>query len=334
MSGLRTYYLGWGIAAMLLLLLPQFLPLIYVHLATEILIYALFAVSFNLLFGYGGLLPFGHVALFGVGAYVTAVILKHFPSMYLLLTFLMAALSGAAIAAIIGFFCLRLKGAYFALISLAFQMFLYAIAMKWRSLAYGDDGMTVNRPDLYLPVLGSVSMRSIPNVYYFTLVIVAMGILACYLFLKTPLGNALVCMREKDIRASYLGYDVFLTRFTVFSASGILAGLAGGLFVFFEEFVATSCIDLNMGISVVFMTVIGGPAHYLGPVLGAAFYMFFQDWISGLTKHWWILMGIVFVVVVLFFEGGLISLFKNGKIRVWIRGLKGRNGNAAIGKSP
>jgi branched-chain amino acid transport system permease protein len=323
MRGLRTYYLAWGIATILLLFLPQFLPLIYIHLATEILIYTLFAVSFNLLFGYGGLLPFGHVALFGVGAYMVAVILKHFPGMYLLLTLLMAALSGAVIAAIIGFFCLRLKGAYFALISLAFQMFLYAIAMKWRSLAYGDDGMTVNRPDLFLPVLGSVSMRSIPNVYYFTLVIVAIGILVCYLFLKTPLGNSLVCMRERDIRASYLGYNVFLTRFIVFSASGILAGLAGGLFVFFEEFVATSCIDLNMGISVVFMTVIGGPGHFLGPVLGAAFYIFFQDWISSVTRHWWVFMGIVFVVVVLYFEGGLISLFKNERVRFWVSHVKG-----------
>src|SRR3990172_1837335 len=240
MRGLRLDTLGRGIAIILLLLLPQFLPLIYIHLATEILIYALFAVSFNLLFGYGGLLPFGHVALFGVGAYVAALIFKHFPGMYLPLTLLLTALSGVPIAAIIGFFCLRLKGAYFALISLAFQMFLYAIAMKWRSLAYGDDGMTVNRPDLYLPVLGNLSIRSIENVYYLTLVIVAIGILACYLFLKTPLGNSFVCMRERDIRASYLGYDVFLTRFTVFSASGILAALAGGLFVFFEEFVATS----------------------------------------------------------------------------------------------
>jgi branched-chain amino acid transport system permease protein len=323
MRGLRLDTLGWGIAILFLLLLPQFLPLIYIHLATEILIYALFAVSFNLLFGYGGLLPFGHVALFGVGAYVAALIFKHFPGMYLLLTFLLAALSGVAIAAVIGFFCLRLKGAYFALISLAFQMFLYAIAMKWRSLAYGDDGMTVNRPDLYLPVLGNLSMRNIQNVYYLTLVIVALGILACYLFLKTPLGNSFVCMRERDIRASYLGYDVFLTRFTVFSASGILAGLAGGLFVFFEEFVATSCIDLNMGISVVFMTVIGGPGHYLGPVLGAAFYIFFQDWISSLTKHWWIFMGIVFVGVVLYFEGGIVSLFRNEKVRLWASRLRG-----------
>ncbi len=324
MSGPRIYYLGWGIAALLLLLIPQFLGYIYIYLATEILIYALFAISFNLLFGYGGLLPFGHVALFGVGAYVTAIVFKHFPDTHLLLTFLIAMLSGAAIAAIIGFFCLRLKGAYFSLISLSFQMFLFAVALKWRSLTYGEDGMTVNRPDLYLPALGNVPMSSMQNVYYLTLILVAIGILACYLFLKTPLGNSMVCMREKDVRASFLGYNVFLTRLTVFSASGILAALAGGLFAFFQEFVATSCIDLNMGISVVFMTIIGGPAHFFGPVLGAAFYLLFQDWISGLTKHWWLLLGIVFIVVVLYFEGGLISLFEKGSVRRWVNRLKGK----------
>lgn len=324
MSGPRIYYFVWGIAAILLLLIPQLFGYIYIYLATEILIYALFAVSFNLLFGYGGMLPFGHVALFGVGAYVTAIVFKHFPDTHLLLTLLVTALSGAVIAAIIGFFCLRLKGAYFSLISLSFQMFLFAVALKWRSLTYGEDGMTVNRPDLYLPALGNISMRSVENAYYLILIIVAVGILACYLFLKTPLGNSLVCMREKDVRASFLGYNVFLTRLAVFSVSGILAGLAGGLFAFFQEFVATSCIDLNMGISVVFMTIIGGPAHFLGPVLGAAFYLVFQDWISGLTKHWWILLGIVFIVVVLYFEGGLIGIFKKENARRWVSRQKGK----------
>jgi branched-chain amino acid transport system permease protein len=315
MSGPRTYYTGWAITAVLLLLLPQLLPDIYVNLATEILIYALFAVSFNLLFGYGGLLPFGHAALFGIGCYAAALIFKHYTGAPLLLALLIATLSGGLGAAVMGPFCVRLKGAYFALITTAFQMFLYAVAVKWRSLTYGDDGMTFTRSDLYLPALGTISMRSIQNVYYFTLVIASIGILACYLFLKTPLGNSVVCTREKDIRASFLGYNVFLTRYTAFFASGFLAGLSGGLFAFFQEFVATSCIDLDMSMKVVFMDVIGGPTRFMGPVLGSAFYIVFQDWISSLTRHWWILMGTCFVVMVLYLEGGLISLIRMEKIR-------------------
>lgn len=314
----RRVYFGAAIAVILLFLLPQFLPEIYVHRVTEILIYALFAVSFNLLFGYAGLLPFGHAALFGVGAYVSALIFKHYPSTPLLLTFVIATFSGMVPGLVIGFFSVRLKGAYFALITLAFQMFLFAVALRWRSLTYGDDGMGVTRPDLHLFALGSISMRSIENVYYLTLVLVAIGILACYLFLKTPLGNSVVCVRERDMRASFLGYNVFLTRYAVYLFSGLLASLAGALFVFFQEFVATSSVDINMSMTCVFMAVIGGTANFLGPVLGAAFYLMFQDWISSLTKHWWIVLGICFVLIVQYVQGGLISLFTTERVRLLV----------------
>ena len=323
MRGFRASYVGWGVLAVFLLLVPQLLPEIYVHLSTEILIYALFAVSFNLLFGYGGLLPFGHAAIFGVGAYVAALIFKHYAAMPLLLTLAVTTLSGAVAAGFIGFFCVRLKGAYFALLTLAFQMFLFAVALKWRTLTYGDDGMTVPRPDLNLLVLGKVSMRDIDNVYYLTLVLVTLGIWVCYLFLKTPLGNSVVCVREKDIRASFLGYNVFLTRYITFVVAGTLASVAGGLFAFFQEFVATSAMDLNMSITCVFMAIIGGTGHFFGPVLGAAFYLVFQDWISSLTKHWWIVMGVLFVLVVLYLQGGLISLFKMERVKSILRKWRG-----------
>jgi branched-chain amino acid transport system permease protein len=129
-------------------------------------------------------------------------------------------------------------------------------------------------------------------------------------------------MRENDVRASSLGYDVFLTKLTVFSFAGLLAGLAGGLFVLFQEFVATTAIGVNMSFAALLMTVIGGTGHFLGPVLGAIFYTVFQDWISSLTKHWILFMGIFFVVVVMYLEGGLISLLKWERIRVWGSGQK------------
>jgi branched-chain amino acid transport system permease protein len=314
---IRTFKIGLGIIIVLILiLLPILLPEIYVHLGTEILIFALFAVSFNLLLGYCGLLPFGHASSFGVGAYIGALIFNHLSGMPVLLTILIAALCGFIVALLIGFFCVRLSGAYFALITLAFQMFLFAVALKWRSVTNGDDGMGVIRPELYLPGLGSIPLMKINNLYYLTFVIVSLGIIACYLFLKTPLGNAVVCMRENDLRASFLGYNVFLTKLTVFSFSGFLAGIAGCLFVIFQEFVATTVIDVSMSFTVVLMATIGGTSHFLGPVLGAAFFMVFQDWISSLTKHWWLFMGIVFIVVVLYVEGGLISLFKWERFRL------------------
>lgn len=316
MSHLQKYRIGWGIAiAILVFSYPFLVPEIKVHLAIEALIYALFAISFNLLFGYAGIVPFGHAALFGIGAYGAALIFNYFPGIPLLLTLLIAAFAGFIAGAFIGFFCVRLKGAYSSLLSFAFQMFVFAVALKWRSLTGGDDGIGVTLPDLHLPVLGIVSMKSASNLYFLILTVVFIGILACYLFLKTPFGNSIVCTRENDMRASFLGYNVFMTRLVAFSVSGLLAGLAGGLFILLQKFVVTSVVGLDMSLNVVLMTVIGGSGNFLGPVLGAIIYVLFQDWVSSLTKHWWIFMGIFFIVVILYFEGGLISLFKSETIR-------------------
>ena len=315
MTWLRARQLGWGVAIAVLLLLPWLLSQLQVYIITEVLIYALFAVGFNLMFGYAGLLPFGIAALFGVGAYGTALVINHFPGVPLLLVLLSASLSGFLAAVIIGFFCVRLSGAYFALTTLAFQMFLFAVALKWRSLTRGDDGMSVIRPEFYLPAFGTISLRGTYSVYYFTLIIVTLAILACYLFLKTPLGNSVMCVRENETRASFLGYNIFLIKLTAFSASGLLVGLAGGLFVLFQEFVATTCLDMNMGLIPVLMTIIGGSGNFFGPILGAAFYVMFQDWISSITYYWMFIMGGVFILTVLYLQGGLISLFSLEKLR-------------------
>ncbi len=318
MTGHRIYQIGSGaIVILILLLLPKYLPIMLSFLSIEILYFSLFAISFNLLFRYCGLLPFGHGALFGVGAYATALLFTHLPQVPLLLVVLIAALSGFTVGIFIGFFCVRLSGAYFSLASFAFHMFFFTVALKWRSVTGGDDGFSLIRPDLHVPVLGDIPMSSASNLYYFTLTIVTLGIIACYLFLKTPLGNSALCVRENETRSSFLGYDVFLTKLAVFSISGFLAGLAGGLFALLQGFVSTSCIDMNMSLVVTLMVVIGGTNYFLGPVLGAAFYMVFQNWISHLTKHWWLFMGITFVLMVIYLEGGLFSSIKLLRTQYW-----------------
>jgi branched-chain amino acid transport system permease protein len=314
MKLLKGRRLMWGILCLFLLLLPRLFSETQTYLATEVLIYALFAVGFNLLFGYTGLLPFGFAGLFGVGAYATALISNHYSGIPLIVMILIAALAGLVAAIVIGFFCVRLSGAYFSLTTVAFQMFLFAVALKWRSLTNGDDGMGVSRPELYLPGLASISLKNTANFYYFTLVVVVAAILICYVFLKTPLGNSLICVRERDVRASFLGYNVFGIRLIAFSGSGILAGIAGGLFVIFQEFVATTCMDMNMAMLPVLMTVIGGSGFFVGPIAGAAFYVVLQDWLSSLTSYWMIIMGVIFIIIVLYAEGGLIGLFKAHKM--------------------
>ena len=312
--------LGWGVAVSLFLLcLPYILPTIKVHLAVEILIFALFAISFNLVLGALGMLPFGFGAFFGVGAYVAALMCSHIPKVPLTIVLLVGSAAGLIAAAFVGFFCVRLKGTYFALLTLAFQMFFFAVAMKWREVTNGDDGIIINRPALHLPELGKLSIMDITNFYYVILFFVALGILIAYLFLKTPFGNSAICLRENDERASFLGYNVFLTKLSVFSLAGLLAGLAGGLFAIFNEFVSTTAIDVNMSFNVLIMVIVGGTGRFFGPVLGVIFFMIFQDWVSGITNYWMLFCGIIFIAVVLFLDGGLISLFSPDKIRAWLK---------------
>ena len=195
----------------------------------------------------------------------------------------------------IGLFVARLKGAASALLSLAFQMFLLQVALKWRTVTNGDDGIGALPPALHLPVWGAISLAKISNVYYFILIVTAIGIAACYFFIKTPLGNSLVVIREKEARASFLGYDVYFTKVIAFSASGVLGALAGALFAVHQNFVSTSVLDLNLALFTCLMVVIGGAGAFLGPVLGAVFYMVFQDTASRFTQHWSILMGVLFI---------------------------------------
>jgi branched-chain amino acid transport system permease protein len=163
-------------------------------------------------------------------------------------------------------------------------------------------------------------MTSISNVYYFSLIVCAVGIGLCYLLLKTPLGNSFVAIREKEDRAAFLGYDVYLVKITAFSASGAIGAIAGALFVIQNNFVSTSCLDMSLSLSACLMAVIGGSGAFLGPVLGAAFYVIFQDFVSRLTQYWWILMGVLFIVVVLYFKKGLIRVFTTERIQNWVNG--------------
>ena len=324
MSRNRVYRVGGVIVVIcFLFLLPQFLPEMKVHIATEILIFALWAVGFNLLFGHGGLLAFGFGAPFGVGAYVAALIFKYFPACPLLLTMLIVVGFGFLTGILVGSLSVRLKGAYFALITFGFQMFLYAVALKWYAVTGGDDGVRVSRPDLFLPLLGKISMVEISQVYYFTLILVGLASLLIYLFQKTPLGNSIALVRENDVRPPFIGYNIYLIRLTVFTVSCLPASLAGGLYVFFLEFVSTAAIDMNISMIVLLMAIIGGTEHFLGPILGAVFYVLVQDWLNSLTSHWFLIMGAIFIAVVLYLEGGLISLFQSPRLRQWLSREKG-----------
>ncbi|HEU4439684.1 MAG TPA: branched-chain amino acid ABC transporter permease [Methylomirabilota bacterium] len=295
-----------------LLALPWVLDTIRLRMAIEVLYFGLFAVSFNLLFGYAGLLSFGHAATFGVGGYAVGLALKHVAGMPLPVALGVGALAGAVVGAVIGFFCVRLRGTYFALLTLAFSQFLYAVALKWRSVTRGDDGLTVSVPDISLPGLGVLRTGQPAHFYWLALTVVLISLWAAWRFTRTPLGNAVLLMRENDERAAFLGYNVVGTKLIVFTFAATLAAVAGGLFASFQRLISPTSLDLPIGTEVVFMAVLGGTQSFLGPFLGAAVYILLQDWLSRTTERWPFLLGLLFVLMVLYAHTGIAGLFGPG----------------------
>jgi branched-chain amino acid transport system permease protein len=294
--------------------LPYFAPITHVNMAIEIAFFSLYAMSFNMLFGYGGMLSFGHSAYFGIGAYTTALMFKHFAGLPLVVSLLLGGIAGALGGLLAGFFCVRLKGAYFALLTMAFNQFFFAIALKWRSLTGGDDGLSITRPDLYLPALGPIPMNNTIHVYYLVIAIVILCIVAQWYLTLTPFGNSALAIKENDERADFIGYDVFSIKLTLYTICSFFAGIAGSLFIFFQGIVSTSCIDTAMSMEVVFMTFIGGAGSFLGPILGAGVYLYFTDWVSRVTDRWEFILGVLFILLVMYLRTGLIGLISSEKI--------------------
>jgi branched-chain amino acid transport system permease protein len=302
-------WLAGAMALVALYGLPLALDTLWLRVAIEILYFGLFAVAFNLLFGYAGMLSFGHSATFGVGGYAVGLIWKHLGAVPIPLALVLAALIGGLAGLIIGFFCVRLRGTYFALLTLAFSQFLFAVALKWRSVTRGDDGLTVTPPDLSL--LGLVTLRpaQAEHFYWLALTVVLLCLGAAWRFTRTPLGNAARLMRENDERAAFLGYNVFATRLIVFTLSSTLAAVAGGLFAAFQRLVTPSAMDLAVSTECVFMAILGGAGAFLGPFLGATVYIVLQNWLSKTTEHWPFFIGLTFVLMILFMHTGLVGLF-------------------------
>ena len=281
-----------------------------ISLLTEIIIFSLYAVSYNLLLGFGGLLSFGHGMFLGVGAFTTGAMLQRIPGLpffgYVFLGTLMATLIGLGVGCLL----LRHKGAYYALLTLAFNALFYAIAIKWHAVTGGDDGMPVKRPNLHLGFV-QLPMSDVIVFYYVTLVVIGCAVLFCWYFTKTAMGKTVLLLRENEERMQFIGYNPAVSRMILFTLTAFFAGLAGSFYALFFKFVGVDAIGIDMTTTALLMTFIGGTKDFFGPVLGAGFYIYFQNYLSNITDRWPLFMGILFVLMVLFAPRGLSGLIRS-----------------------
>jgi branched-chain amino acid transport system permease protein len=280
---------------------------------TEMLIMILFAISFNLLFGYTGLLSFGHAAFFSIGSYVAGLVLLHvIPSIPL--AFLSGVIAATLAAWIIGYFCVRLDEIYFAMLTLAFGMMVHAIIWKWDRLTGGADGLVdIPRPNLNF-LLFQVDLSSIASYYYFTLVLVAIALYVLWIIVNSNFGLALRAVRENSERIQFVGINVRRYRLISFVISGFFCGLAGALFGPFLKSITPSIAFWTKSAEPVFMSLLGGTKIFLGPAVGAVIFMYLKEIISGYTELWMIYLGAILIGFVLFLPGGIVG-FLNEKLR-------------------
>ena len=301
----------WGLIILLVLF---FLPLVakpyIVNLLTEMIIFSLYAVSYNLLLGFGGLLSFGHGMFLGLGAFTAGAMLQRIPG----LPFFGAVLFGTLMATLIGLgvgcLLLRHKGTYYALLTLAFNALFYAVAIKWHAVTGGDDGLPVKRPNLHLGFV-QLPMSDVTVFYYVTLVVIGCAVLFCWYFTKTAMGKTVLLVRENEERMQFIGYNPAVSRMILFTLTAFFAGLAGSFYALFFKFVGVDAIGIDMTTTALLMTFIGGTKNFFGPVLGAGFYIYFQNFLSNLTDRWPLFMGILFVLMVLFAPQGLSGLIRS-----------------------
>jgi branched-chain amino acid transport system permease protein len=298
------------VAVGLLLAAAPSLPSYYLGLLTKALILGIFAMSLNVLLGYTGLGSFGHALYFGVGAYTVGLLALKLIANFWIDTAAALAVS-ALVALALGPLTLRARGSYFGMITLALAQVAWGIAFGWRSLTGGDDGL----PGVGRPVIAGVTLASEAAFFYLVAVVFALATLALAVLVESPFGKALSGIKESEIRMEVLGYNVWGYQYAASVLAGVLAGLAGALFVYYNGYVSPVYLSIIFSAQALFMVVLGGAGTLLGPAIGAGIIVLLENLISVFTERWLLVLGLVYMLVTLFAPRGVHGLFRRVRAR-------------------
>jgi branched-chain amino acid transport system permease protein len=303
---------------------PYWMPgIYYVNVSSQILFYAIYALGLNVLVGYAGLVSLGHAGLFGVTAYATGYMLQlGFGHPMAILIALVISLIAMAIYAALS---LRSTGIGFIMITLALGEILWGLAYRWISLTGGDNGLSVKtRPEPF-----GYSMSDVNTFYYTSLVIFLLSLAAMAVFVRSPLGAALMGTRDQPRRMNALGYHVWAIRFCACLFSGLLTSVSAILFVYYTQFISPQTLALTSSAEVLLMVISGGAGTLLGPIVGAGLVVMVKTVVSGFIERWNFLLGAIFVAIVILMPEGLVP----GTARLWRLAWRKRERDANATKS-
>ena len=307
-----------GVFLVLALTAPLWLQPIglYQYLGIEVAIWLIFALGFNLLFGYAGLHSFGHGAYLGIGAYAFGLYQQNVAVDLwggLAIAVLAAAVAGALVGAVIS----HRRGIYFALLSIAFGQVFWFCAIKLHGITGGEDGLLgIPRPDLVLGPL-TLDLSSNESLYWFVAAVLAVVTIVLWRVVNSPFGRVLQAIRQNEMRARFVGYDVWLLKWLAFVISAAIAGLAGGLFAMAQESAYPDVMSLHQSGLIVMMVLIGGGlVSFWGPVLGVVLYFLAREILGGMTETWLLWFGLMFVVLVMVRPEGLAGILHIVRTRI------------------
>jgi branched-chain amino acid transport system permease protein len=285
--------------------LAPMLPVYQLELITQMLIYAIFAMSLDILAGYSGLPSLGHAAYFGLAAYATAILWLR-----LSVPFALAAPAGVAAsviaAALFNLLALRTSRGYYLMITLAFSQLLWSLAVSWTELTGGDNGL----PGLERPGVAWFPLSLTPAVgfFYLTLLVFVISTIALWVLVRSPVGYAFKGVRENEGRMRALGYDVWKYKYFASLVAALFAGIAGELFLYLNGFVSPSALSVTASAQVLMMVLVGAAGTMFGPILGAVVFMLLQYVVSSYTERWLFVIGFIYLLIALYAPRGVLTL--------------------------
>jgi branched-chain amino acid transport system permease protein len=287
-------------------LLPTILSSRYViDLLSLCLIFALFAMSLDLLVGYMGHISFGHAAFFAMSAYTLAILTVRYKWDWLPAS-IVAIVAATLLAAVFGSFLSHLSGIQYGMVTFALSMVVWGLAIRWNSMTKGVNGI----PGVGRPLIERLDFSGSSEYYYFVLGVFVVCAFLLFALVRSPFGLSMRGIKETQSRMRVLGYNVWLHKYITYVIAGFFAGVAGVLMGWFVEFVSPDDAALLLSAKGLLMVLAGGPGTLVGPIIGAAAVVLLENYVSAITPRWIIVMGILYIAVVVFLPGGLVQLLR------------------------
>jgi branched-chain amino acid transport system permease protein len=312
----------WGVVVISVALFPHVVGIYYSNFFLAFAIFSLYAVTLNLLLGYMGVLSFGHAMFFGTGAYATAIALTHIKGFPLLPAVLVGGLAGGLLALILSPLLVRVSGTAFAMLTLAFGQLIFVVALKYREVTGGEDGIGgYPIPPLNIPGVVSIDMTNQINFYYFAIAVIGVCLFILWFYTKTPFGSLVVGIRDNAMRIDYLGFKLPQIKAVNLIVCGTFAGIAGAVHALLMKLVSTvGVLDINASFVPIMMAYIGGVGSFFGPIVGSGVLHLLEDLVIRFTERIGLVNGAIFILVVLYAPMGLVGLFREAKEKWFHKG--------------